>query len=37
MIVRDAIPVYQAMADCARDQRDLFDPNEEALPCFCGD
>jgi 3'-phosphoadenosine 5'-phosphosulfate sulfotransferase (PAPS reductase)/FAD synthetase len=30
-------PGYQAMADFARDQRDMFDPNEEAIPCFCGD
>lgn len=30
-------PGYQAMADYVRDQRDLFDPNEEAIPCFCGD
>jgi hypothetical protein len=30
-------PGYQAMADFARDQRDLFDPQEEAIACFCGD
>lgn len=31
------VPSYQQMADFARDQRDMFDPNEEAIPCFCGD
>jgi 3'-phosphoadenosine 5'-phosphosulfate sulfotransferase (PAPS reductase)/FAD synthetase len=30
-------PGYQSLADFARDQRDMFDPNEEAIPCFCGD
>jgi 3'-phosphoadenosine 5'-phosphosulfate sulfotransferase (PAPS reductase)/FAD synthetase len=30
-------PSYQSMADFARDQRDMFDTNEEAIPCFCGD
>lgn len=30
-------PGYQTMADFARDQRDLFDPDEEAIACFCGD
>lgn len=30
-------PSYQAMANFTRDQRDLFDPAEEAIPCFCGD
>ena len=30
-------PSYQQMADFVRDQRDMFDPQEEALPCFCGD
>lgn len=28
---------YREMARFARDQRDMFDPNEEAIPCFCGD
>jgi len=28
---------YAEMADFARDQRDLFDPDEEAMACFCGD
>jgi 3'-phosphoadenosine 5'-phosphosulfate sulfotransferase (PAPS reductase)/FAD synthetase len=30
-------PSYQALKDFARDQRDMFDPNEEAIACFCGD
>lgn len=30
-------PSYAAMAQFAADQRDMFDPNEEAIPCFCGD
>jgi 3'-phosphoadenosine 5'-phosphosulfate sulfotransferase (PAPS reductase)/FAD synthetase len=28
---------YREMARFARDQRDMFDPNEEAIPCLCGD
>lgn len=31
------VPSYAQMAAYARDQRDLFDPEEEAIPCFCGD
>lgn len=30
-------PGYQQMADFAADQRDMFDPAEEAIACFCGD
>jgi 3'-phosphoadenosine 5'-phosphosulfate sulfotransferase (PAPS reductase)/FAD synthetase len=30
-------PGYARMAAIAADQRDLFDPNEEAIACFCGD
>lgn len=30
-------PSYQQLADFAADQRDMFDPNEEAIACFCGD
>lgn len=30
-------PSYRQMADFAADQADMFDPNEEAIPCFCGD
>jgi len=28
---------YAALAAFARDQRDMFDPDEEAIACFCGD
>lgn len=28
---------YAQMAEFARDQRDMFDPDEEAIACFCGD
>jgi 3'-phosphoadenosine 5'-phosphosulfate sulfotransferase (PAPS reductase)/FAD synthetase len=30
-------PTYAQIEAFARDQRDMFDPNEEAIPCFCGD
>jgi len=30
-------PSYQQMSDFARDQSKLFDPDEEAIACFCGD
>ena len=30
-------PSYAQLAAYARDQRDMFDPDEEAIPCFCGD
>lgn len=30
-------PSYARMAQIAADQRDIFDPNEEAIACFCGD
>lgn len=30
-------PSYAQMAAFAAEQRDMFDPNEEAIPCFCGD
>jgi 3'-phosphoadenosine 5'-phosphosulfate sulfotransferase (PAPS reductase)/FAD synthetase len=30
-------PSYEDMARFAADQRDMFDPNEEAIACFCGD
>jgi len=30
-------PSYAAMVDFASKQRDMFDPNEEAIACFCGD
>lgn len=34
---RDDMPSYQEMARFASKQTDMFDPNEEAIPCFCGD
>ncbi len=30
-------PDYASLAAYARDQRDMFDPEEEAIACFCGD
>lgn len=30
-------PSYAEMAKFAADQRDMFDANEEAIACFCGD
>jgi 3'-phosphoadenosine 5'-phosphosulfate sulfotransferase (PAPS reductase)/FAD synthetase len=30
-------PSYQQMARFAADQRDMFDPEEQAISCFCGD
>jgi 3'-phosphoadenosine 5'-phosphosulfate sulfotransferase (PAPS reductase)/FAD synthetase len=30
-------PSYAQMAAFAADQRDMFDPNKEAIACFCGD
>ena len=30
-------PNYIRMAQIAADQRGIFDPNEEAIACFCGD
>ena len=30
-------PSYAQMAKFAAEQRDMFDPNEEAISCFCGD
>lgn len=30
-------PSYGEMAAFAASQRDMFDPNEEAIPCFCGE
>lgn len=34
---RDDRPSYAQMAQFAADQRDMFDPAEEAIACFCGD
>lgn len=30
-------PSYAQLAAFARDQREMFDPEQEAIPCFCGD
>lgn len=30
-------PSYASMAAFAKNQRDMFDPNEETIACFCGD
>jgi hypothetical protein len=30
-------PSYDAMLKFAQGQRDMFDPNEEAIACFCGE
>lgn len=30
-------PSYAEMLKFSQEQRDMFDPNEEAIPCFCGD
>lgn len=30
-------PSYARMAEIAAEQRDMFDPDEEAISCFCGD
>jgi 3'-phosphoadenosine 5'-phosphosulfate sulfotransferase (PAPS reductase)/FAD synthetase len=30
-------PSYESMLKFAQEQRDMFDPNEEAIACFCGD
>ncbi len=36
-VFRKDRPSYAAMAAFASKQRDMFDPNEEAIACFCGD
>ena len=36
-VFRSDRPSYAAMAEFAADQRDMFDPNEESISCFCGD
>lgn len=30
-------PSYAAMLKFTQEQRDMFDPQEESIPCFCGD
>jgi 3'-phosphoadenosine 5'-phosphosulfate sulfotransferase (PAPS reductase)/FAD synthetase len=34
---RDDRPSYSQMSAFAESQRDMFDPNEEGISCFCGD
>jgi 3'-phosphoadenosine 5'-phosphosulfate sulfotransferase (PAPS reductase)/FAD synthetase len=36
-VFRSDRPSYSEMAKFASEQRDMFDPAEEAIPCFCGD
>jgi 3'-phosphoadenosine 5'-phosphosulfate sulfotransferase (PAPS reductase)/FAD synthetase len=36
-VFRSDRPSYSVMANFARDQSDMFNPNEEAISCFCGD
>jgi 3'-phosphoadenosine 5'-phosphosulfate sulfotransferase (PAPS reductase)/FAD synthetase len=36
-LFRSDRPSYAQMAAYAAAQRDMFDPNEEAIACFCGD
>jgi len=36
-VFRSDRPSYSSMAQFAADQRDMFDPDEEAIACFCGD
>ena len=36
-VFRSDRPSYAQMASFAADQKDMFDSNEEAIACFCGD
>jgi 3'-phosphoadenosine 5'-phosphosulfate sulfotransferase (PAPS reductase)/FAD synthetase len=36
-VFRKDRPSYAKMAKFASEQRDMFDPNEEAIACFCGE
>lgn len=36
-VFRKDRPSYAQMLKFSQDQRDMFDPNEEAIECFCGD
>ena len=36
-VFRSDRPSYASMAQFAADQNDMFDPQEEAIACFCGD
>lgn len=37
MMFRMDRPTYAQMLKFSQEQRDMFDPNEEAIACFCGD
>ena len=34
---RDDRPSYAEMLKFSQDQKDMFDPDEEAIACFCGE
>ena len=36
-VFRSDRPSYAQMLKFSQEQRDMFDPNEEAIACFCGD
>lgn len=36
-VFRTDRPTYGQMAQFAEEQREMFDPGEEPIPCFCGD
>ena len=36
-VFRSDRPSYASMLQYSKDQNNLFDPNEEAIACFCGD
>ena len=36
-VFRSDRPSYASMIKFASEQIDMFDPNEEAIACFCGD
>ena len=36
-VFRSDRPSYASMIKFAAEQKDMFDPNEEAISCFCGD
>jgi 3'-phosphoadenosine 5'-phosphosulfate sulfotransferase (PAPS reductase)/FAD synthetase len=36
-VFRSDRPSYKSMIQFASEQKDMFDPNEEAIACFCGD
>jgi hypothetical protein len=36
-VFRSDRPSYASMIKYAAEQSDMFDPNEEAIACFCGD